>query len=132
MDAQPGLWHTWKKPYSVNATKAIGMVLMKHPAIGMKLQMKTKSDWRPIPGMARRYMPRHVSPVFTKAMRDCTHRTRYEAQHRLASPAPCAQELQHDASRQAAQQGWAEQVVSLDWVQLLLMALSQRTARVHE
>ncbi len=36
-------------PYSVRATKAIGMVDMNTPAMGMKLQMKTNSDSSPMP-----------------------------------------------------------------------------------
>ena len=76
------------------------MVLMKHPAIGMKLQMKTKSDWRPMPGMASRYIPKHVSPVFTKAMRDCTHQLIRAARmtaHLVISATPQASDELHDS-----------------------------------
>lgn len=37
------------KPYSVNATKAMGVVEMNTPAIGMKEQMNTNRDRRPMP-----------------------------------------------------------------------------------
>lgn len=42
---------------------------MKQPAIGMKEQMKTKSESRPRPGMASVHMPAAVSAVLTSAMR---------------------------------------------------------------
>ena len=57
-----------RKPYSVRATKAIGAVEMKTPAIGMKLQMKTNSPSRPIPGIARSHMPSAVSAVLAIAI----------------------------------------------------------------
>ena len=63
---------TLVKPYSVSATKPMGMVLITTPAMGMKPQMKTKREKRPIPGMARAHMPRQVRMVFTSAMRDCS------------------------------------------------------------
>ena len=37
------------KPYSVSATKAMGVVEMNTPAIGMKEQMNTNSDRSPMP-----------------------------------------------------------------------------------
>ncbi len=43
-------------PYSVRATKAIGMVDMNTPAMGMKLQMKTNSDSSPMPAGTQRYV----------------------------------------------------------------------------
>lgn len=60
---------TFKNPYSVRATNAMGTVEMKQPAIGMKEQMKTKSESRPRPGMASVHMPAAVSAVLTSAMR---------------------------------------------------------------
>lgn len=62
---------TLRKPYSVRATKAMGTVEMKQPAMGMNEQMKTNSDSSPIPGMASVHMPAAVSAVFTSAMRAC-------------------------------------------------------------
>lgn len=40
---------TFMKPYSVSATKAMGVVDMKTPAMGMKEQMNTNSDSSPMP-----------------------------------------------------------------------------------
>lgn len=37
------------KPYSVSATKAMGVVEMNTPAMGMKEQMNTNSDRSPMP-----------------------------------------------------------------------------------
>lgn len=59
------------KPYSVRATKAMGTVEKKTPAMGMKEQMKTNSDSRPMPGMAIAHMPSAVRAVFANAMRAC-------------------------------------------------------------
>ena len=64
---------TFRKPYSVRATKATGTVEMKQPAMGMKEQMKTNRDSRPIPGIARAHIPAAVKAVFTRAIRACTH-----------------------------------------------------------
>lgn len=63
---------TFRKPYSVRATKATGMVEMKQPAMGMKEQMNTNRESSPMPGMARTHIPAAVSAVFTIAMRACT------------------------------------------------------------
>ena len=65
-----GGW-TCRKPYSVSATKAMGMVEMKHPAMGMKEHMKTNRDSSPLPGMARHHIPSAVSAVFARAIRAC-------------------------------------------------------------
>ncbi len=62
---------TFRKPYSVRATNAMGTVEMKQPAMGMKEQMNTNRDSRPRPGIARVHMPAAVSAVFTSAMRAC-------------------------------------------------------------
>lgn len=66
-----GLWRTLMKPYSVRATKAMGTVEKKTPAIGIKEQMKTNRDRRPIPGMAIAHIPNAVRAVFAAAMRAC-------------------------------------------------------------
>lgn len=66
---------TFRKPYSVRATKATGMVEMKQPAMGMKEQMKTKSDSRPRPGIARAHIPAAVRVVLTIAIWACTRHT---------------------------------------------------------
>ena len=58
-----------RKPYSVNATNAMGTVEMKQPAIGMNEQRNTKRESRPSPGMRSAHMPAAVSPVLTSAMR---------------------------------------------------------------
>ena len=69
----PGAELTFRKPYSVRATKATGTVEMKQPAMGMKEQIKTNRDSRPIPGIARAHIPAAVKAVFTRAIRACTH-----------------------------------------------------------
>ena len=56
----------------MRATKATGTVEMKQPAMGMKEQMKTNSESRPMPGMAKAHIPAAVNAVFTRAMRACT------------------------------------------------------------
>ena len=63
---------TLRKPYSVRATKAMGTVDMKQPAMGMKEQMNTNSDSSPNPGIASVHIPAAVSAVLTSAMRACT------------------------------------------------------------
>ena len=65
-------WLTLRKPYSVRATKAMGAVEMKQPAMGMNEQMKTNRDSSPMPGIASVHMPAAVNAVFTSAMRACT------------------------------------------------------------
>ena len=62
---------TLRKPYSVSATKAMGTVEMKQPAMGMKEQMNTNRLSRPRPGMASIHMPAAVSAVLTKAICAC-------------------------------------------------------------
>jgi len=71
---------TLRKPYSVNATKAIGAVEMKTPAIGMKLQMKTNSPNRPIPGIWRSHIPSAVNAVLAIAICACSSREKAEAE----------------------------------------------------
>ena len=51
------------------------MVEMKQPAMGMKEQIKTKSESRPMPGIFRAHIPAAVKAVFTMAMRACTDTT---------------------------------------------------------
>ena len=68
---QPGAEDTLTKPYSVRATKAMGTVEMKTPAMGMKLQMKTNSPNRPIPGICRTHMPNVVRAVLAIAICAC-------------------------------------------------------------
>ena len=63
--------HTFRKPYSVRATKPMGTVDMKHPAMGMKLQRKTNRDSRPVPGIMSTHMPIAVRAVFTRAILAC-------------------------------------------------------------
>lgn len=60
-----------KKPYSVSATNPMGTVEMKQPAMGMKLQMKTKTDNRPKPGIRSAHMPSAVSAVLARAILAC-------------------------------------------------------------
>lgn len=60
---------TLTKPYSVRATKQMGMVEMKTPAMGMNEQMKTKRDRRPTPGMDSAQIPTAVSSVLAPAIR---------------------------------------------------------------
>ena len=62
---------TCRKPYSVSATKAMGTVEMKHPAMGMKEQMNTKRESRPLPGRASAHIPSAVRAVLTAAIRAC-------------------------------------------------------------
>mmetsp|Transcript_6302 Transcript_6302/g.39253 ORF Transcript_6302/g.39253 Transcript_6302/m.39253 type:complete len:81 (+) Transcript_6302:4546-4788(+) len=59
------------KPYSVNATKAIGTVEMKHPAMGMNEQMNTNRVRKTTPGSANKQIPAQVKAVFTQAMVAC-------------------------------------------------------------
>lgn len=44
---------------------------MMQPAMGMNEQMNTKSESRPMPGMASSHMPTAVRAVLTSAMRAC-------------------------------------------------------------
>ncbi len=64
---------TLRKPYSVRATKPMGTVDMKQPAMGMKLQRKTKRDSRPVPGIISTHIPIAVRAVFTNAILACMH-----------------------------------------------------------
>ena len=59
---------TLKKPYSVSATKPMGIVEIKQPAMGMKLQRNTNMDKRPSPGSCRPHMPSAVNAVFAAAI----------------------------------------------------------------
>ena len=72
---------SFMNPYSVRATKPIGVVLMMTPAIGMKLQMNTNSDKSPTPGIDISHMPNAVRPVFTNAIRACSI-TRAQCQYK--------------------------------------------------
>jgi hypothetical protein len=49
----------------------MGTVDMMTPAMGMKPQMKTKTERSTMPGMLRSHMPSMVSMVFMAAMRAC-------------------------------------------------------------
>jgi len=49
----------------------MGTVEMKTPAMGMKLQMKTNSPSRPIPGIWRIHMPSVVRAVLAIAICAC-------------------------------------------------------------
>ena len=80
------MWHTLMKPYSVRATKAIGTVEKKTPAIGMKEQMKTNKDSRPMPGMAIAHIPNAVSAVFAAAIRACATEKTDRVQERAFIP----------------------------------------------
>ena len=60
-----------KKPYSVRATKAMGIVEMKQPAMGMKEQMNTNMDRSPRPGNCKAQMPMAVRAVFAAAILAC-------------------------------------------------------------
>lgn len=71
-------WHTLKKPYSVRATKAIGMVEMKQPAIGMKEQINTNMERSPSPGNCRAHMPNAVNAVLAAAILACKWSSRLQ------------------------------------------------------
>lgn len=79
---------TLRKPYSVRATKAMGAVEMKQPAMGMKEQMNTNSDSSPSPGMASVHMPAAVKAVFTSAMRACAQVAAHSPGHTKYSRIP--------------------------------------------
>ena len=76
------------KPYSVSATKAMGVVDMKTPAMGMKEQMNTNSDSSPMPAgsMASASESRHnlVLSQLKDFARECSKLT---AARRLKPPA---------------------------------------------
>lgn len=61
-----------KKPYSVSATKPMGTVEMKHPAMGIKLQRKTNIDRSPKPGNCRAHIPNAVKAVLAAAILACS------------------------------------------------------------